>query len=262
MNRSFILATLLLGGITASAMAETITTLRGRTYQGCRIKQVHPDGVSFTHRDGAAKILFTDLPSSMRSKYGYDPKKAAAYSKKVEEERKEAAKRREDYLRREAEAIEAAQFMNAMRTVQAQNNLILSQVNGGPSWVTGFASVPVAGYYNGLQGWPVTTPITGPVVHGRHYRQRLSWDSVGIAPLVPGSGGIYVPPSGGFAFYPPVWPSLGYARPGYGIHGSWNVGGGVRVGVGLGTVPFSAPPAGGVVPGVSVRGSAVIPMPR
>lgn len=257
MKRTLILATLLATALGTNALADTITTARGKTYRDCRIKKVEPDGISFTHQDGAAKILFTDLPSAMRAKYGYDRKKADAYAKKVAEQRKEAEKRRQDYLRREAEAIEAAQFINAMRTVQAQNNLILAQTQG---YSTGYG--PIAGFYNGNAGWyGGGGPITGPVLNGRPYRPT-GGSSVGIATIVPGTGGIYAPTSGGFAYYPPVYPALGYARPGYRVTGSWNVGGGVRVGVGVGAVPPIGPapfvPAPAVVPRFGGSGGSVV----
>jgi hypothetical protein len=252
MKRSLTLALLVLAGFSpVVVLADTITTLRGKTFRDCKIAQVHPDGISFTHRSGAAKILYTDLPRSLRDKYGYDPKKADAYSKKLVEQRKEREKRVQEYLVREAEAIEAAQFMNTMRTMQAQTQMMLEQASGYP-----YYGAPAI-----LNGVAVTPPIHGPVLDGRGYRVR-SWDGVGIAPLVPGTGGIYAPPSGGYAFYPPVTPSLGYARPGYGVSGSFNLGG-VRVGVGLGAVPGLAPycpPA--PAPMMGVPGRAVISIGR
>ena len=252
MKHSSLLTLAALAAFTAAAAADTITTLRGKTFRDCKIAQVHPDGISFTHRSGAAKILFTDLPASLRSKYGYDRKKADAYAKKIVEARKEREKRTQEYLAREQEAIEAANFVNTMRTMQAQTQMMLNQSAGYPNY-----GVPAI--FNGVA---VTPPIHGPVVNGHGYRVR-SWDGVGIAPLVPGSGGIYVPPSGGYAFYPPVYPSLGYARPGYQINGSFNLGRNVRVGVGLGHVPgigpnFVAPPA----PMISSPGSATITIGR
>lgn len=258
MKHSSLLTLAALAAFTAAAAADTITTLRGKTFRDCKIAQVHPDGISFTHRSGAAKILFTDLPASLRSKYGYDRKKADAYAKKIVEARKEREKRTQEFLAREQEAIEAANFVNTMRTMQAQTQMMLDQqsANNGITYPYGPAA-----YFNGIQGVAVN-PIHGPAVNGHGYRVR-SWDGVGIAPLVPGSGGIYVPPSGGYAFYPPVYPSLGYARPGYQINGSFNLGHNFRVGVGLGHVPgigpnFVAPPA----PMISSPGSATITIGR
>ncbi|MBL9183967.1 MAG: hypothetical protein JNN17_17630 [Verrucomicrobiaceae bacterium] len=233
MNRTLILTLAALAGFSAGAAADTITTIRGKTYVDCKIAQVHPDGISFTHRKGAAKILFTDLPSSMREKYGYDPKKAAAYSKKITEQRKEREKRVQEHLARQQEAIEAAQFATAMRyaeiEAQQQQQAYQQQV-----WM------PAQGFYTSAVGFPNMSPIYGPVVNGAPYRPR-GWDGVGIAPVVPGTSGIYIPQSGGYSWYPPISPSLGYARPGYTVGGSFNVGGGVRIGVGVGAVPAVGP---------------------
>jgi hypothetical protein len=134
MKYSSLLTLAALAAFTAAAAADTITTLRGKTFRDCKIAQVHPDGISFTHRSGAAKILFTDLPASLRSKYGYDRKKADAYAKKIVEARKEREKRTQKYLAREQEAIEAANFVNTMRTMQAQTQMMLDQSGGYPNY--------------------------------------------------------------------------------------------------------------------------------
>ncbi|MGD9874516.1 MAG: hypothetical protein AB7T27_09635 [Kiritimatiellia bacterium] len=64
-----------------SIPAEDITTSKGKTYINARITRVEPDGISFSHAGGIAKIPFWELPEEIQKKYGYDPQKAAAYSR-------------------------------------------------------------------------------------------------------------------------------------------------------------------------------------
>lgn len=256
MKCSPLLTLAVLAALAATVFADTITTLRGRTFVDCKIAQVHPDGISFTHRVGAAKILFTDLPAPLREKYGYDPQKAAAYSKKITEQRKEREKQAREFLERREKAIEAANLANLMRAMQEQ--VIMEQQMVGNGWSYPFGP---AAYFSGIQG-VLVDPVHGPVVEGHAYRAR-SWDGVGIAPVVPGTGGIYIPPSGGYAWYPPIYPSLGYARPGYQIQGSFNLGGHFRAGVGLGHVPGIGPNCVAPPPAAfGTPGRASIPLRR
>ncbi|MBV6501230.1 MAG: hypothetical protein CJBNEKGG_03737 [Prosthecobacter sp.] len=88
--------------------AETIPeiiTLQGRTFRQCEIVRVHPDGVSFRHATGAARVLFSDLSSEWRGRLGYDPEKAAAHR----QEQKELAEKREE-ARKARAAVEEARF--------------------------------------------------------------------------------------------------------------------------------------------------------
>lgn len=82
-----------------------ITTLQGRTFRQCEIVRVHPDGVSFRHATGAARVLYSDLSPEWRSRLGYDPEKAAAHR----QEQKELAEKREE-ARRARAAVEEARF--------------------------------------------------------------------------------------------------------------------------------------------------------
>lgn len=98
--------------------AETvakISTLTGRTYRDCKIVNVHPDGVSFTHANGAAKVLFMDLSPEWRTRLGYDPVKAAAYQQEQEQRRQELAAIREEHDRQRTEALLMAQQIELAR---------------------------------------------------------------------------------------------------------------------------------------------------
>ena len=96
MKRSVLFIALLLSVAPASAAPKnygTITTREGKSFYECQVMHIYPDGVTFAHRNGAAKISFADLPENLRSEFRYDPKVEAEYQKeqaalrKAEQER-------------------------------------------------------------------------------------------------------------------------------------------------------------------------------
>lgn len=111
-------------GCASAAPLEKLTTLSGKSFRQCEIKRVQPDGITFTHATGAAKILFTDLSPEWRSKFGYSPAKAAAWKEEQEAEkrRQQAARRqREEELGRAvAEAEQRARIRQLGQLAQAQ----------------------------------------------------------------------------------------------------------------------------------------------
>jgi hypothetical protein len=82
----------------AVALPSSITTIYGRTYTNCVLSRMTPDGISFTHSMGVAKVLFSDLDPALAAKFGYD----AAAAQKYEQD--EAAREAQsDALRSQAE---------------------------------------------------------------------------------------------------------------------------------------------------------------
>jgi len=82
----------------------TITTLTGKTYTGCVLSSVTPDGISFTHSLGVAKVLFTDLDASFGATFGYNPDAAEKY-----EQQQALAEANSDANRTAAEKSDAAE---------------------------------------------------------------------------------------------------------------------------------------------------------
>ena len=56
------------------------------TYKDYELSKVEPDGIRILHSAGAAKIPFEKLSPDLQKKYGFDPKKAAAFREKKEAE--------------------------------------------------------------------------------------------------------------------------------------------------------------------------------
>lgn len=123
MKTLLLLFTLLLSATQAAPISQ-ITTLRGKVYRQCEVVKVHPDGVSFTHAQGAAKVLFTDLSKEWRRRLGYDAGKAAAYQEELTEKRAEEkaarAKQEEARFKALAEAAERARIQSLGQQAQAR----------------------------------------------------------------------------------------------------------------------------------------------
>lgn len=249
MKRSALLLALLLSVVPASAAPKnygTITTRDGKSFYECKVMRVYPDGVSFTHRNGAARVAFKDLPANLRSEFRYDPKAEAEYQKeqaalrKAEQERKKQQEIAMQEQLMQAQMAEASYLAAASRVANPPAPMSLAQP--GEKLTTVAYQTP---------SW-VGTPITGPAVGGSVYR------SSGYSPYGYGYyGGGYYPangyysgysyPYGGYSYggYPYYggysyggYPSYGgyYGGGGYGISGfgSWNIGHGIHIGVGLG----------------------------
>lgn len=179
--------------VTASATGEsvgTIDTLYGKSYRDCHIVRVHPDGVSFRHATGAAKVLFTDLSDKWRRKFGYDPKKADAYAREIATARAEDQARQALRYKQMAEAQQRAHEMRMARVRAAERQAaayapIPLIPGGGP---VPFIGSPL-GQTNFAYG-PQST-ITGPAFGGRRWRSRGNcfWHNGGFVSLGGGSGG-------------------------------------------------------------------------
>jgi hypothetical protein len=57
----------------------TLTTLSGHSYTGCQFTQAWPDGISFTHSLGTARVAFTDLDPTFAQYFHYDPMASQSY---------------------------------------------------------------------------------------------------------------------------------------------------------------------------------------
>src|ERR1041385_5894876 len=78
--------------LTSNLVAMDITTLDGKTYADCRVSKVFPDSLCLLHSGGGARVKFTDLPEPVRTQFGYDPERAAAFERaEAEREARERA---------------------------------------------------------------------------------------------------------------------------------------------------------------------------
>ncbi|OYW74737.1 MAG: hypothetical protein B7Z37_16510 [Verrucomicrobia bacterium 12-59-8] len=207
----------------------TIETAQGKVYARCKIIKRDPDGVSFSHSKGVAKVLFSDLSEPMRNALGYDAFKADAYEKEHAEARKEAEQARRDRETKLAEAMIAAKARYAAQ----QPVVYVQQPNGGY-----FRSVaPVLGL--GQIG-----TYFGGGHHGRGLSQARGWSNSGVPSITPGTGG-YVSQGNGTTFYgfPGVSysPTLGYTNSN------------------INTPVFFGQQSNGIIPVVGASGSSSFP---
>lgn len=72
-----------------------ITTNDGIIYRKCKVVRVEPDGITFSHSKGVAKIGFPELPEEYSEAYGYDPEEADEYSLAAEKRQAEFAARQQ-----------------------------------------------------------------------------------------------------------------------------------------------------------------------
>ncbi|MEZ5385781.1 MAG: hypothetical protein R3F13_09720 [Prosthecobacter sp.] len=231
---------------------DVIHTLRGKSYQQCRIMQRDADGVAFSHRKGIARVLFSDLPESLRVELGYNAGAAADLQRKRDLARKEKAEQEQKQRERAAELRHETRLAEIKRL--AQRPLVVMQ---SPSGAYFSGPVPAVGF--AASGWG------GGYFHPQHWPASRggAWSNVGIATIGAGSGGIYVPQSGGFVFtgVPQVHysPTLGYYNPGrYAPPAAPSLGTfGVVPGL---AAPAPAPPA--VVSGVGRSGGVSLGAPK
>jgi hypothetical protein len=239
MKRSVLFAALLLSVLPASAAPKnygTITTRDGKSFYQCKVMRVYPDGVSFTHRDGAAKIPFAELPENLRSEFRYDPKAETEYQKE------QAALRKAEQEQQKLQEIAMQERLMEAKMAEASYLATASHLAAASATTTGGPS----------PSW-VGTPITGPAVGGQAY-SGSSYSRFGYPYGYSGngyySGGSYGYPYGGYSYGSyPYYSGYSYGGyPSYGgyfggsyrptISGQWNLGHGIHVGVGLGSFGF------------------------
>ena len=61
------------------APAENFKLSDGTVFHGVKVLEVRPDALVLSHDRGVAMADLAKLPKSLRARYGYDPRKAAAY---------------------------------------------------------------------------------------------------------------------------------------------------------------------------------------
>lgn len=94
-----------------------ISTRTGREYVGVQVKGIEPDGIRIQHSEGAAKLLFTELPENLQKEYGYDVTKASAYQAKMEADAQARAAIEARNALAVQDASEAAAFTELRRTI-------------------------------------------------------------------------------------------------------------------------------------------------
>jgi hypothetical protein len=180
--------------IASGAAVQTVPelpTLLGRTYRDCHIKQIHPDGVSFTHASGAAKVLYSDLPDTWKKKLGYNEKRAKAYEDErtmrqfLEQER--VLKSRADQAERQRQEMDIRLRILGQTALIQERQFAIQQQQLAAAYGFGYGAITPAP----AVGWPGT--YYGPLntIHGPRFGGRpwLNRGSISLASVGGGSGG-------------------------------------------------------------------------
>lgn len=284
------------GSLAQAAMPNQIdefTTLTGRTYRQCRISQVHPDGVSFFHSKGAAKVLFADVSDSWKKKLGYNPKLAEDFAKEVAtrkfieqdriaKARAQAAAQASQNMELRLRIIERAMDLQMRQQFFQQQQLAAYYGSQFPVVAGPAPFINLAGgfYDSGFSNYGHLNPVYGPAFGGRPWN---NCGSVTLASVGGGSGGylgfnsnrcVWIGRGGAIWNYPTIVnsPTLGAYIPGRngvfgggylggGYLGAGHFGGGRSLGqAGLGSVAYGfLPPAANIAP--VFRGSVSVSTP-
>lgn len=99
----------LMGVFVSVAPAETVkleslATIDGRIYQKVEVIGHDAVGIKIKHEGGIARLPFEKLPKDIRSRYGYDPAKAAALRTEEDRRARELQQQIDDDARRQKQA--------------------------------------------------------------------------------------------------------------------------------------------------------------
>ncbi len=72
---------------------KQFSTVHGKEYRDCEVLKVDPNGVTFRHDRGMAKVEFKQMPKHLQDRYFYNPKVAKEFIQKFNIPSKEALKR-------------------------------------------------------------------------------------------------------------------------------------------------------------------------
>lgn len=114
--------TLIFAISTSAMLAEDLVTKDGTRYRDVKVTRVEDNGIRISHQHGMAKILFEELPPALRTKYGYDPKKAAAFTAVEQAARKAEAEKAAQNAAAAQKQAEMAAAAAAERAAAARAN--------------------------------------------------------------------------------------------------------------------------------------------
>ena len=101
---------------------HTVTLKSGKVLEDAYILDKKPNGITLAYKDGCMFVHFSDMPLEYQQKFGYDPIKSARYEKKLDEQKKAAAKEEAEQKAREKKrkAEEDKHYKDQRITAQQQ----------------------------------------------------------------------------------------------------------------------------------------------
>jgi len=125
-----VLAALLFAG-TAVLAADSdkvekhdVTLKSGKVLKDAYILDRKPNGITFGYKDGCSFVRFTDLPEKVQKYFDYDPKEAANYEKKIEDQKKANQKAAEKQQAKEKKQKAEQDKRNKERRISQQEQTV------------------------------------------------------------------------------------------------------------------------------------------
>ena len=157
------------------AHAREITTVSGRSYQQCQVIKVTPDGVTFRHSHGIAKVLFSDMTENAQKAFGYDEGKEKAFQEQQVKERAE----KKEIAKQKTQA--AAKAYAEARQAQLESQTLLAMQRAANAQVLAVQQqqqqMQMGGFVIGAVG---ALPGYGHSMDGRDYARQARGGSRGI----------------------------------------------------------------------------------
>ena len=115
-------------GFLTVVFGDDITTTSGKAYIGAKVSRTDALGINITHKNGVARILFSEMSEPDKQKYGYDPIKEkefyAEQSKRIEAQKQAsqalAERRQQEEAKRELARQAALADQDAKRQAELE----------------------------------------------------------------------------------------------------------------------------------------------
>ena len=103
---------------------RTVTLRSGRVLEDAVILDKKPNGITLGYKDGATFIPYSDMPTEIQQKFGYDPIKSARYEKKIDDQKKAAKKAQEEQKAKEERQKTEQDKRNKDRRISQQQQKV------------------------------------------------------------------------------------------------------------------------------------------
>ena len=103
---------------------RTVTLKSGKVLEDAVILDKKPNGITLGYKDGATFIPYSDMPTDIQQKFGYDPIKSARYEKKIDDQKKASKKAQEEQKAREKQQKAGQDQRNKDRRISQQQQKV------------------------------------------------------------------------------------------------------------------------------------------
>ena len=103
---------------------RTVTLKSGKVLEDAVILDKKPNGITLGFKDGATFIPYSDMPTDIQQKFGYDPIKSARYEKKIDDQKKANKKVQEEQKAKEEKQKTEQDKRNKDRRISQQQQKV------------------------------------------------------------------------------------------------------------------------------------------